>query len=132
VGVLIATIDKDPAKRQGDIAFFVFDMTILAGDVDRRLAAIKLFTIQFSLPLPQNIHGTGTDLPLTSPLIMSLPHQLMATGLDFQSFEAKLEATIADSEQEGKDSPRSRARLMALQAEILAIVEQTPTPKHFF
>jgi hypothetical protein len=46
--------------------------------------------------------------------------------------EAKLKAAIADSKQEGDDSPRSRARLMALQAEIRAIVEQTPTPKCLF
>jgi hypothetical protein len=39
-GVPIETIDEDPAERQDDIAFFVFDAMILAGDVDRRLAAI--------------------------------------------------------------------------------------------
>jgi hypothetical protein len=55
-GVPLKTIDKDPAERQDDIAFFVFDATILAGDVNQRLAAIKPFTIQFSLPLPQHVH----------------------------------------------------------------------------
>jgi hypothetical protein len=133
VGVPIGTIDEDPADRQGDIAFFVFDTTISAGDVDRRLAAIEPFTIRFSLPLPQHVRGTGTDLPPTSPLTMSPPHQLTAAGPDFQSLEAKLEAAIADSlEQEGEESPRSRARLTALQAELRAIVDQTPTPKRLF
>jgi hypothetical protein len=63
---------------------------------------------------------------------MSPPHQLTATGPDFQSLEAKLEAAIADSEQDGEDSPRSRAHLTALQAKIRAIVEQTPTLKRLF
>jgi len=63
---------------------------------------------------------------------MSPPHHLNAAGLDFQSLVAKLEAAIADSEHEGEDSPRSRARLTALQAEIRAIVEQTLTPKCLF
>jgi hypothetical protein len=74
VGVSIETINEDPAKRQGDIAFFVFDVTISAGDVNQCLAAIEPFTIRFSLPLPQHACGTGTDLPLTSPLTMSPPH----------------------------------------------------------
>jgi len=63
---------------------------------------------------------------------MSPLHHLNAAGLDFQSLVAKLEAAIADSEHEGEDSPRSRARLTALQAEIRAIVEQTLTPKCLF
>jgi hypothetical protein len=132
VGVPIATIDEDPAERQGDIASFVFETTIVAGDVDKRLAAIEPFTVRFSLPLPQHVRGTGTNLPPTSPLTMSPPYQLTAAGPGPQSLEARLEAAIADSEQEGEDSPRSRARLTALQAEIRAIVEQTPTPKRLF
>jgi hypothetical protein len=73
VGVPIKTINEDPAKRQDDIAFFVFDMAILAGDVNCHLAAIESFAIPFSLPLLQHVCSTGTDLPPTSPLTMSPP-----------------------------------------------------------
>ena len=132
-GVPIATIDEDPDEREDDIVFFVFNTTILAGDIDRRLAAIEPFTIRFALPLPQHVRGTGTDLPPTSPLTMSPPHQLTAAGPTLQDWEAKMEAAISDSlEREGEETPRTRARLTALQTELRAIVAQTPTPKRLF
>jgi len=131
-GVPVGAIAEDPTERQDSIAFFVFDTTIVAADIDLRLAAIEPFTIRFALPLPQHFRGTDTDLPPTFPLTTT-PDQLEAVGPAFQSLEAKMDAAIADSHgTEGDDYLNAGARLSALQAKIHAIMEQTPTPRRLF
>ena len=122
---------EDPADRPDGLAFFVFDTTVIASDIDSRLSAIEPFTIRFALPLPQHVLRRGrwgthpAHLPLWLHCHRNPPSPLFS--------EARLEAAVAGSvAPEGEVAVDADARLLALQVELRSIMRQAPSPRRLF
>ena len=131
-----SAVNEDPAKRQDSIAFFVFETTVIPATIDNRLSAISPFTIHLALPLPQSDRTAAAVTTPTNETNLSTPETHPA---NLQTLEQQLESAIADSrdkddedfDKEADDS-NAATRLATLQAQIAAIMAQTPTPRRLF
>jgi hypothetical protein len=131
-GTPVGDVVENPEDRPDGVAFFVFDTTVIASAIDRRLSAVDPFTIRFALPLPQTerpVVATATPDPSAGDpgsIAIETPHPS-------PSFVARLEAAIAGSVAlEGDDSVDSASRLLALQVELRSLVRQTLSPRRLF